>query len=582
MSSRPTTAAKRGCGRGSSSPTWDSTRWSAGRRTSTASSRRASTRCGRGAWDMHARVADMELDGVYASLCFPSFLPGFVGQRLTLWPDDADLALTAMRAYNDWHLDAWCGAEPGRFIPNQIAYLRDPDVAAEEIRRNAARGFKAVTFSEAPDKLGLPTIHSGHWDPLFAACAETGTVLCLHVGSSGTSPTTSADAPPEIPAVLFGAYGMYSAVDWLYSKVPVRFPDLRICLSEGGIGWVAGILDRLDHCYRYQLGYLPTWRDVDLTPSEVMRRNFWFCALDDDAGMMLRDRIGVDHILVESDYPHADSSWPDTQAMLTRHFATRACPTRTRAGSRGRTRRSCSATRCPPTSRGDTRAGRRAERPRAARRARVRGSRGGTTADVARVRHAFRSDRRDAAGSGLGAGRPGRVPAPRRRRRPRADARMREGRPRRRGDRRPGRRARGRAPGVPHRGSHADHRRRAAAGRRACTCASAGGPGAPGRRAVVPQLDVGHDRPPEDRHARPGPLVRLSHVRAADRVVRARRRVPEPRCPRRSASGSGPRTSRPRSSVRRASCARASRPRTCSRPSSGTASRCSPRCRPSS
>ncbi len=228
--------------------------------------------------------------------------------------------------YNDWHLEAWCGAHPGRFIPNQITYLRDPAIAAEEIRRNAERGFRAATFSEAPDKLGLPTIHSGYWDPLFAACAETETVLCLHVGSSGTSPTTSADAPPEIVAVLFGAYGMYSAVDWLYSKVPVRFPDIKICLSEGGIGWVAGILDRLDHCYRYQLGYLPTWRDVNEPPSEILRRNFWFCSLDDDAGMQMRHRIGVDHILVESDYPHADSSWPNTQAMLTRQLRDRDVP----------------------------------------------------------------------------------------------------------------------------------------------------------------------------------------------------------------------------------------------------------------
>ena len=300
----------------------------------------------RGAWDVHARVADMDIDGVYASLCFPSFLPGFVGQRLTLWPDDDELALAAMRAYNDWHLDAWCGAHPGRFIPNQIAYLRDPE--SSRPTRSAAtptRGFKALTFSEAPDKLGLPTIHSGYWDPLFAACAETETVLCLHVGSSGTSPTTSADAPPEIPAVLFGAYGMYTAVDWLYSKVPVRFPDIKICLSEGGIGWVAGILDRLDHCYRYQLGYLPTWRDVDEPPSEVLRRNFWFCALDDDAGMLVRDRIGVDHILVESDYPHADSSWPNTQAMLVASSKGKVSATTTPAASPGRTRRSCSATR---------------------------------------------------------------------------------------------------------------------------------------------------------------------------------------------------------------------------------------------
>src|SRR5262249_57601838 len=124
-----------------------------------------------------------------------------------------ELALAAMRAYNDWHLEAWCGAFPGRFIPNQIAFLRDPVVAAAEIERNAARGFKAVTFSEAPDKLGLPTIHSGYWDPMFAACEETETVLGLHVGSSGTSPTTSADAPPEIPTVLCGAYGIVNHVD---------------------------------------------------------------------------------------------------------------------------------------------------------------------------------------------------------------------------------------------------------------------------------------------------------------------------------------------------------------------------------
>ncbi len=270
----------------------------------------------RGAWDIDARVADMDINGVSRSLCFPSFLPGFVGQRLTTWPDDPQLGLAAMRAYNDWHLEAWCGSHPDRFIPNQITWLLDPQVAATEIRSNAARGFRAVTFSEAPEKLGLPSLHTGYWDPFFAACEETETVICLHVGSSGTSPMTAPDAPPETVAVLFFAYGMYAAVDWLYSKVPVRFPKLKICLSEGGIGWVAGLIDRLDHCFKYQLGYLPTWRDVELTPSEVLRRNFWFCAIDDASGYLTRDVIGVDHICVESDYPHADSTWPDTQALL--------------------------------------------------------------------------------------------------------------------------------------------------------------------------------------------------------------------------------------------------------------------------
>jgi predicted TIM-barrel fold metal-dependent hydrolase len=274
----------------------------------------------RGAWDIQARLHDMDLNGVWGSLCFPSFLPGFIGHRLTLAPPDEELALAAMRAYNDWHLEAWCGAAPDRLIPNQITWLRDPVIAAEEIRRNAARGFKAVSFTEAPEKLGMPSMHTGYWDPFLAACEETGTAICIHVGSSGATPMTAPDAPPETVAVLFFAYGMYAAVDWLYSKIPVRFPDIKIVLSEGGIGWVAGLIDRLDHCYKYQLGYLPTWRDVDLSPADVLRRNFWFCAIDDESGLLTRHVIGVENILMESDYPHADSTWPHTQATLQRHM----------------------------------------------------------------------------------------------------------------------------------------------------------------------------------------------------------------------------------------------------------------------
>jgi len=206
-----------------------------------------------------------------------------------------------MRAYNDWHLDAWCGAHPGRFIPNQIAFLRDPQVAAAEIRRNAERGFRAVTFSEAPDKLGMPTIHSGYWDPLFAACEETETVLCLHVGSSGTSPNDLGRRAARDPRVLFGAYGMYSAVDWLYSKIPVRFPNIKICLSEGGIGWVAASSTASTTATSTNSVSCRTWRDVSETPSEVLRRNFWFCALDDDSQHGVAPRIGLEHVLVESD-----------------------------------------------------------------------------------------------------------------------------------------------------------------------------------------------------------------------------------------------------------------------------------------
>ena len=110
----------------------------------------------RGSWDIHQRVVDMDLDGVFASVNFPSFLPGFGGGRIQTVTDDRDLALAVVRAWNDWHLEEWAGAYPDRIIPCQITWLHDPALAAGEIRANAARGFRAVSFPESTENLGLP------------------------------------------------------------------------------------------------------------------------------------------------------------------------------------------------------------------------------------------------------------------------------------------------------------------------------------------------------------------------------------------------------------------------------------------
>ena len=269
----------------------------------------------KGAYDIDARVHDMDINGVYASLCFPSSLAGFAGQRFQLDVSDPELARAVVRAANDWHLEEWAGKHPGRIIPCQIPWLLDPVEAAAEIRANARRGFSAVTFPELPERLGLPSLHTKYWDPFFEACAETGTVICLHVGSSSTAPTTSSDAPSDTIGVLFFGWAMFAAVDWLYSKAALRFPDLKICLSEGGIGWVAGILDRLDHVGRYQQMY-GTWEGIDISPGELLQRNFWFCAIEDPTALEHRHRIGIDHIMLESDYPHQDGTWPNTQPIL--------------------------------------------------------------------------------------------------------------------------------------------------------------------------------------------------------------------------------------------------------------------------
>ncbi len=188
-----------------------------------------------GSWDVDARIADMDRAGVHASLVFPSMWVGFCGTTLFRLPD-TELGLALVRAWNEWHLETLVQAHPDRFIALQLPCLWDVELAAEEVRRNAARGFRAVSFSENPTGQGLASIHSGAWDPFFAACEETGTVLCLHGGSSGHTLDTSADAPLEVAQSLFPVGAAVTAVDWVWSRVPVRFPALNIALSEGGIG----------------------------------------------------------------------------------------------------------------------------------------------------------------------------------------------------------------------------------------------------------------------------------------------------------------------------------------------------------
>ena len=168
-----------------------------------------------GCYDPKARLADMDIDHVEASLCFPTF-PRFCGQTFAE-ANDKDLALACVRAYNDWMVEEWCGDSGGRLIPLCIVPLWDAELAADEIRRNAARGVHAVAFSEIPAKLGLPTLHSGYWEPFFPACAETETLICMHIGSSSQMPPTSADAPPAVAATLSFGNAMSSLTDFLFS-----------------------------------------------------------------------------------------------------------------------------------------------------------------------------------------------------------------------------------------------------------------------------------------------------------------------------------------------------------------------------
>jgi predicted TIM-barrel fold metal-dependent hydrolase len=268
-----------------------------------------------GCYDVRERVKDMDAGGVLGSMCFPSF-PGFSG-RLFAATSDKDLALAVLQAYNDWHVEVWCGSHPGRFIPMGLPILWDPDLGAAEVRRLADKGVRSLTFTENPAALGYPSFHSSHWDPLWRALCDTGTVLSIHLGSSGRLAVTAPDAPVDVMITLQPMNICAAAADLMWSRVLKEFPDLRIALSEGGTGWIPYFLDRLDRTY--EMHHLWTGQDFGgRLPSEVFRQHFLTCFIADPIGLHLRHEIGMDNVCWECDYPHSDSSWPEAPEELVR------------------------------------------------------------------------------------------------------------------------------------------------------------------------------------------------------------------------------------------------------------------------
>ena len=270
-----------------------------------------------GAWRQAGRLADMDFDHVDAAVCFPNTLPRFCGQTF-LERGDRDLALACVEAYNDWMIDEWCAGDGyGRLIPLTIVPLWDASLAAEEIRRCAAKGSHAVAFTENPHPLGLPSLHdpSRHWDPFFAACEETETIVCMHIGSSSSMPTTSPDAPFIVSSVLDWQNACGSLTDYIFSLTLHRFPGLKLAYSEGQVGWMPYLLERADKKWEEFHGE-EFGNPLPEPPSSYIPGRVFGCIFEDETGLYNRHAIGMDQICFETDYPHAQATWPNTAQQL--------------------------------------------------------------------------------------------------------------------------------------------------------------------------------------------------------------------------------------------------------------------------
>jgi predicted TIM-barrel fold metal-dependent hydrolase len=263
-----------------------------------------------GCYDPVARVKDMNLDGVTAACCYPSF-PGFAG-RVFLQAEDHELAALCVQAWNDFSTDEWAASDPSRFIPLAMLPVWDPDACVREIERVAAKGARGITFPENPAPLGLASFHTDKWDRVLDAMEAADMPLCLHFGSSSMVPGFAEDAPYAVAISLYATNLMWTTSDILFSGLLQRHPKLKIVLAEGGIGWLPYILERCDYTWYRHRWYQDI--DRDAKPSELFRKHFYGCFIDDEHGVANRHVIGIDHITFEVDYPHSDSNWPNTRA----------------------------------------------------------------------------------------------------------------------------------------------------------------------------------------------------------------------------------------------------------------------------
>jgi predicted TIM-barrel fold metal-dependent hydrolase len=278
-----------------------------------------------GCYDPAERLKDMDMDGVWGQLCFPNYAR-FAGHRFFFNVKDMDLGLTCLRAYNDYLLDEWCATDAARLYGAVILPLHDVTLAVAELERTAAKGAKAIAFSENPTVLGLPSVHTDHWDPLWSAVEATGLPVCMHIGSSSRLMTTSPDAPPTVLVSLNGVNSMMAAVDWLMSGILERYEGIKVMLSEGGAGWIPYMLERMDKAFhdkriRPNQSIGQTSKGGAMLPSELFKRQMYVCLVDERFALRSLGDIPVDNLLFEGDYPHGDGLWPDNRKYLQKALA---------------------------------------------------------------------------------------------------------------------------------------------------------------------------------------------------------------------------------------------------------------------
>jgi predicted TIM-barrel fold metal-dependent hydrolase len=274
-----------------------------------------------GCYKPKARLADMDQDGMLATALYSSPAGIGFGGDLFASAKDPELGIAAMRAWNDWYLETWIAEAPDRFIPIQATWYLDAKVAAEEIYRNAERGFKGVMLRN-PTDIGLPWLGDKCWDPLLRACQETGTVISHHTSDLPHWPNIEwnlemDNIPYGYSSTLFQSGALEAVASFIWAGLGVRFPGLKVTIAESGGSWLPHLIERLEWCVDYSLLHRRGWPDLDRRPLDMLRETYSFSTLEAKSAYKLSRELDFHNWMIEGDYPHMESVWPRSRQLFT-------------------------------------------------------------------------------------------------------------------------------------------------------------------------------------------------------------------------------------------------------------------------
>jgi predicted TIM-barrel fold metal-dependent hydrolase len=267
-----------------------------------------------GSFDTKARLEDLDADGIWAQVIYPSIT--LAGAKT--YADDPPLQLACVRAYNEWLLE-FCEGSNGRLIPQAVLPTTGVEDAIGELRWAMDHGHRAGMISTYPNGTLEPSEAD---EPFWALANETGFPLVVHIGSftpAGLTPTltqTTAGFLGAAGATKAGGDAIPVTAQLLFSGIFARFRDLAIVLVESNIGWIPPTLEQLDDMFLRYRWYTKALELMPTMPSRVFHRNFWATFMKDTVGIELRHRMNVDHLMWSTDYPHTGSEWPNNRSQI--------------------------------------------------------------------------------------------------------------------------------------------------------------------------------------------------------------------------------------------------------------------------